>query len=87
MIMGEVENRYRVFVSAAEASGDEHCANLIKALRQRSGSKIEFVGVGGPKMAEAGCELLVTTTDSSLTRPKPVVSVSPNAARSRAVRS
>jgi lipid-A-disaccharide synthase len=34
---------------------------LLTALRQRS-CDIEFVGVGGPKMAEAGCKLLEHTT-------------------------
>lgn len=46
-----------VFLSAAEASGDSHCGGLISALRQRR-SDIEFVGVGGPQMAAAGCTLL-----------------------------
>jgi lipid-A-disaccharide synthase len=55
------ENRtYRIFISAAEPSADAHCAGLINAL-QRSGYDIEFVGVGGPKMAKAGCELLQST--------------------------
>ncbi|MHC4666747.1 MAG: hypothetical protein ACYS9T_12475, partial [Planctomycetota bacterium] len=58
-IMAELSKRYRVFLSAAEPSGDAHCAGLISALRQ--GGAIDFVGVGGPKMAEAGCELLERT--------------------------
>jgi lipid-A-disaccharide synthase len=53
---------YRVFVSAAEPSADAHCAGLIAALRQR-GYAFEFMGVGGPKMADAGCELLDSTVD------------------------
>jgi lipid-A-disaccharide synthase len=32
---------------------------------QDSGRDIEFVGVGGPKMADAGCELLENTTDKA----------------------
>lgn len=51
---------YRIFISAAEPSADAHCASLISALKQ-SPYSIEFVGVGGPKMAAAGCELLETT--------------------------
>jgi len=50
----------RVFVSAAEPSADAHCASLIAALRQKDDT-IEFTGVGGPKMAEAGCELMEST--------------------------
>ena len=49
-----------IFISAAEPSADAHCAGLITAL-QKSSYDIEFVGVGGPKMAEAGCKLLENT--------------------------
>ncbi|TFG49525.1 MAG: lipid-A-disaccharide synthase, partial [Candidatus Brocadiia bacterium] len=59
--MQDVRKKYRVFLSAAEPSGDVHCAGLINSLK-KSGSAIEFSGVGGPKMAEAGCELLEMTT-------------------------
>jgi len=58
--MADKDKRYRIFISAAEPSADAHCAGLITALKQ-SGYNIEFVGVGGPKMAEAGCELLEQT--------------------------
>jgi len=54
------KSKYRVFVSAAEPSADAHCAGLISALSKK-GYDIEFVGVGGPKMAQAGCELLEST--------------------------
>jgi lipid-A-disaccharide synthase len=47
----------RIFLSAAEPSADRHCAGLIKAIRQLN-QDIEFAGIGGPKMAEAGCSLL-----------------------------
>ncbi len=65
--MAEQGNIKRIFLSSCEASGDAHCANLIKSLERvvsedagkEEGpiSGIEFVGVGGQKMAEAGCEL------------------------------
>ena len=58
--MSNAKNKFRVFLSAAEPSGDAHCAGLITALKT-TGCDIEFVGVGGPKMAEAGCELLEST--------------------------
>lgn len=58
--MPDKNKKYRIFISAAEPSADAHCAGLITAL-QTSGFDIEFVGVGGPKMAEAGCELLQAT--------------------------
>jgi lipid-A-disaccharide synthase len=43
-----------------KSSADAHCAGMITAL-QATCYDIEFVGVGGPKMAEAGCELLEST--------------------------
>ena len=58
--MPEESRTYRIFISAAEPSADAHCADLITAL-QKSGCDIDFVGVGGPKMASAGCNLLETT--------------------------
>ncbi|MHC4154513.1 MAG: lipid-A-disaccharide synthase [Planctomycetota bacterium] len=58
--MAGSEKQYRVFISAAEPSGDSHCAGLITAMGKLRGD-VEFVGVGGPKMAEAGCELMETT--------------------------
>ena len=58
--MPKVKNKFRVFVSAAEPSGDVHCAGLMTALKE-TGRDFEFVGVGGPKMADAGCELLENT--------------------------
>jgi lipid-A-disaccharide synthase len=53
---------YRILLSAAEPSGDAYCAGLITALKQKS-RNIEFVGVGGPKMEHAGCDLLENTVD------------------------
>ncbi len=64
--MPNKDRTYRVFMSAAEPSADAHCAGLIKALRGLGGERIEFVGIGGPKMAEAGCELLETTVGNAV---------------------
>lgn len=47
----------RIFISAGEASGDLHGANLARALR-RLRPDVELVGFGGDRMAEAGCRLL-----------------------------
>jgi len=52
--MGEAAT---IFVTAAEASGDAHAAGLIEALRARLESA-RFVGIGGERMAAAGCHLL-----------------------------
>jgi len=56
--------KYRVFLSALEPSADAHCAGLVTALR-RSGRNIECLGIGGPKMADAGCELLENTVSKA----------------------
>ena len=63
--MPDKNKKYRIFISAAEPSADAHCAGLITAL-QKSGYDIEFVGVGGPKMAGAGCRLLEATVGEAV---------------------
>lgn len=57
--MVDVKNK-RVFISVNDPSADAHCAGLISAFRQNS-AEFEFVGIGGPKMAAAGCELVENT--------------------------
>lgn len=59
--MQETDRPYRIFLSAAEASGDRLCARLIDALKQ-TGHKFEFVGLGGQRMADSGCEIILNTT-------------------------
>ncbi|HWG58548.1 MAG TPA: lipid-A-disaccharide synthase [Candidatus Acidoferrales bacterium] len=46
----------RILLSAGEASSDMYAARLATALRERTGA--ELFGMGGPRMAEAGVELL-----------------------------
>jgi lipid-A-disaccharide synthase len=46
----------KILLSAGEASSDMYAARLAKALRERTGA--EFFGMGGPRMAEAGVELI-----------------------------
>lgn len=50
-----------IFLSAAEPSGDLHAAGLIRSLRGRLG-EVRFIGVGGEKMAAAGCEVIADLT-------------------------
>ncbi|MBL8543915.1 MAG: lipid-A-disaccharide synthase [Hyphomonadaceae bacterium] len=45
----------KIFLVAAESSGDALGADLARALKQRD-ARIELVGVGGPLMAEEGIE-------------------------------
>ena len=46
----------QVLISAGEASSDMYAARLATALRARTGAK--FFGMGGPRMREAGVELI-----------------------------
>src|SRR5271155_52915 len=46
----------QVLISAGEASSDMYAARLATALRERTGA--QFFGMGGPRMAEAGVELI-----------------------------
>lgn len=50
-----------IFYSVGEPSGDLHGANLIRCLRAID-PKVRCVGFGGPKMRDAGCELLYDLT-------------------------
>lgn len=54
-----VEGRAPVTIGivAGEASGDLLAANLIRAVRARDPA-IRFAGIAGPKMQDAGCEVL-----------------------------
>ena len=45
-----------ILLSAGEASSDMYAARLAKALRERTGARL--FGMGGPRMAEAGVELI-----------------------------
>jgi lipid-A-disaccharide synthase len=47
-----------VLIVTGEASGDLHGANLIRAARELEPT-LQFFGVGGSRMAAAGCEILV----------------------------
>lgn len=52
----------RIMISAGEASGDMHAANVANALR-RHDPQLEFYGMGGAQMQDAGVELLVDCSD------------------------
>ncbi len=73
--MSDKDRKYRVFISVAEPSADAHCASLIKAVREQGHENIEFVGVGGPKMAAAGCEMLEITVGKAVMTYKAFVEV------------
>lgn len=48
----------RIMIVTGEASGDLHGAKLINAAREMD-SGLSFCGVGGRRMAAAGCEILI----------------------------
>ena len=51
----------RVFLSAGEPSGDHHAALLCRAIQTRCPGAV-CVGLGGPELARAGCELVADLT-------------------------
>jgi len=51
----------KFFFSAGEPSGDIHAAALIETIKQHAPDS-KFVGLGGPKMEQAGCRLIVDMT-------------------------
>ena len=52
----------RILISAGEASGEMYGAQLIEALRRRQPA-LEFFGVGGQRMRDAGCDTVVDAKD------------------------
>lgn len=55
----------KLFFSVGEPSGDLHGANLIRELQRKAG-KVDALGLGGPRMAAAGCHLLRDMTDLAI---------------------
>ncbi len=47
-----------VFIVAGEVSGDRLGGPLMAALKERTGGRIRFAGVGGPEMVAQGLESL-----------------------------
>ncbi len=63
--MAEDKAKKRIFISACEPSADSHCAALINAVAEKAPGSVEWVGVGGQKMADAGCDLLENTAQNA----------------------
>ncbi len=53
-----LKNPRRALIVTGEASGDLHGANLILAAREID-PELAFFGVGGTRMADAGCEIVI----------------------------
>lgn len=60
--MHSSQTKRRVMIVTGEASGDLHGANLIVAAKGHDPG-LEFFGVGGARMAKAGCEILIPGED------------------------
>jgi lipid-A-disaccharide synthase len=54
----------QILISAGEASGDMYAARLATALRARA--DVQLFGMGGPRMREAGVELVADCSEVSL---------------------
>jgi lipid-A-disaccharide synthase len=54
----------QILISAGEASGDMYAARLAEALRERA--DVHLYGMGGPRMREAGVELVADCAEVSL---------------------
>jgi lipid-A-disaccharide synthase len=54
----------QILISAGEASGDMYAAHLATALRKRT--DVHLYGMGGPRMREAGVELVADCAEVSL---------------------
>ncbi len=61
MTSNRLPSQGRIFFSVGEPSGDLHGANLIRELK-RQAPDIEIRGMGGPRMADAGMELVEDLT-------------------------
>jgi lipid-A-disaccharide synthase len=66
----------RIFIVAGEASGDMHAANLIREI-YRLCPDAEIRGLGGPKMAAAGCDVQYDMMEKSVMWFKKVLGMLP----------
>lgn len=55
-----------IMLVAGEASGDDRGAGLARALRRLQGGDLKLIGVGGPRMAEAGVPSLFDMAEISV---------------------
>jgi lipid-A-disaccharide synthase len=68
-----------ILISAGEASSDMYAARLAKAIRQRTSAQL--FGMGGPRMAEAGVELIADYHDVAVVGIAEVLHKIPNVVR------
>ncbi len=67
MTPGRTANPMKIFIVAGEPSGDVLAARLMKGLKELTGEReIDFLGVGGPLMAEQGLSSLFPMDELSI---------------------
>ncbi len=60
-----MDGAMRIFLSVGEPSGDLHGANLIRRMKSEM-PDAQFVGFGGPKMVDAGCDVHYDLTQQAV---------------------
>ena len=60
--MNPISSQTCVVIIAGEASGDQHGAKLVKAMRKRNRA-LFFCGIGGPALRQAGVRILVDASE------------------------
>ncbi len=63
--MSKKQNKTTILIIAGETSGDMRGAPLVRAMKKKR-PDLEFVGIGGDHMAEAGVELLYHVRETSI---------------------
>lgn len=61
----DTTNSKQIMIVAGEVSGDLHGGNLVKAMRRMDPS-LQFYGVGGRKLKEAGVDLIADSSDMAV---------------------
>lgn len=61
-----MSKKLRIFIMAGEPSGDKLGANLMRGLQKLTKGQVEFQGVGGAMMQEAGLNSLFDMSDLSI---------------------
>jgi lipid-A-disaccharide synthase len=74
--MNPVSNQPCVAIVAGEASGDQHGAQLIKAM-QKKNPALFFCGIGGPALRQAGVRILVDACELTVVGITEVISKLP----------
>jgi hypothetical protein len=55
-----------IYITAGEPSGDQLGANLMRALKEATGGKVRFAGIGGDRMQAEGLASLFPMSDLAL---------------------